>query len=210
MHTSDKIVAGVLVDQLWSLGGVESAPGGKRYAGFLVEPFFNYNFGHGWFAIKEIKEALPAMVFFAIGFNLIVLTTQLILDDYGAQLAGFLVATTTALVVGKAVLLAKLLPFFGRFDNAPLVQPIVFKTFVYWAVVFVARFLEKLIEYLFHGGRIGGIPDYVTEHFTWHRFGAIQIWIFVLFLIYVTADELNTLFGMAVSTRSSLRVARRN
>ena len=147
------------------------------------------------FIIKEIREALPAMVFFAIGFNLIVLTTQLILDDYGAQLAGFMVATTTALVVGKAVLLAKLLPFFGRFDNAPLVKPIVFKTFVYWAVVFVARFLEKLIEYLFHGGRIGGIPDYVTEHFTWHRFGAVQIWIFVLFLIYVTADELNTLFG---------------
>src|SRR5271165_2377612 len=147
------------------------------------------------FIIREIREALPAMVFFAIGFNLIVLTTQLILDDYGAQFAGFMVATATALVVGKAVLLAKLLPFFGRFDNAPLVQPIVFKTFVYWAVVFVVRFLEKLIEYLIHGGRIAGIPDYVTEHFTWHRFGAVQIWIFVLFLIYVTADELNALFG---------------
>jgi len=61
--------------------------------------------------------------------------------------------------------------------------------------VFVARFFEKLVEYLVDGGRIGGIPDYVTEHFTWHRFGAIQICIFVLFLIYVTADELITLFG---------------
>ena len=52
-----------------------------------------------------------------------------------------------------------------------------------------------MVEYLFEGGRIGNIPEYVTTHFTWHRFGAIQIWIFVLFLIYVTADELNTLFG---------------
>src|SRR5271166_1242756 len=128
------------------------------------------------FVIKEIREALPAMVFFAVGFNLIVLTTH----DYGAQLAGFMVATMTALVVGKAVLLAKLLPFFGRFDNAPLIQPIMFKTVLYWAVVFVARFLEKLVEYLLHGGRIAGIADYVTEHFTWHRFGAIHIWIFVL------------------------------
>ena len=147
------------------------------------------------FIIKEIREALPAMVFFAIGFNLIVLTTQLILDDNGAQFAGFMVATATALVVGKAVLVAKLLPFFRRFDNAPLIQPVLFKTAVYWAVVFLARFLEKLVEYLFDGGRIGGIPEYVTTHFTWHRFGAIQLWIFVLFLIYVTADELNTLFG---------------
>ena len=59
------------------------------------------------FIIKEIREALPAMVFFAIGFNLIVLTTQLILDDYGAQFAGFMVATMAALLVGKAVLVAK-------------------------------------------------------------------------------------------------------
>ena len=147
------------------------------------------------FIIKEIREALPAIVSFAVGFNLVVLTTQLILDDYAAQFAGFMVATTAARLVGKAVLVAKLLPFFRRFDNAPLVQPILFKTVVYWAVVFLAQFSEKLIEYLLDGGRIGGIPEYVTTHFTWHRFGAIQILIFVLFLVYVTADELSTLFG---------------
>src|SRR6266850_7281471 len=31
--------------------------------------------------------------------------------------------------------------------------------------------------------------------FSWHRFAAIQLWILVLFLIYVTASELNHLFG---------------
>jgi len=31
--------------------------------------------------------------------------------------------------------------------------------------------------------------------FDWHRFIAIQLWIFVLFLIYETATELNHLFG---------------
>ena len=33
------------------------------------------------FIIKEIREAVPATAFFAIGFNLIVPTTQLILED---------------------------------------------------------------------------------------------------------------------------------
>ena len=147
------------------------------------------------FLIKEIREALPAIVFFAVGFNLIVLTTQLILDDYAAQFAGFMVATMTALVVGKAVLVAKLLPIMRRFDDAPLIQPIVFQSIMYLAVVFVARFLEKLIEYLVDGGRIGDVPDYVTAHFSWHRFAAVQIWIFVLFLIFTTVAELNRLFG---------------
>ena len=49
VKTTEHVVAGLLVNQVWSLGGVSSAPGGKRYATFLAEPFFNYNFGHGWF-----------------------------------------------------------------------------------------------------------------------------------------------------------------
>lgn len=70
-----------------------------------------------------------------------------------------------------------------------------FRTLVYFAVVFVVRFLEKIVEYWFGGRTLAAIPEYMTEHFSWHRFAAIQIWIFVLFLIYVTATELNTLFG---------------
>ena len=49
VHTSEHIVAGVLANQVWSLGGVNSGPGGRRYSTFLLEPFVNYNFGHGWF-----------------------------------------------------------------------------------------------------------------------------------------------------------------
>src|SRR5260370_4378356 len=98
------------------------------------------------FIIREIREALPAIVFFAIGFNLIVLTTQLILDDYAAQLAGFMVATTAALVVREAVLVAKLLPFFSPLDNAPLIQPIPFQTVVYQVLVVRARLLDTIIR----------------------------------------------------------------
>ena len=49
VHTGDKIVAGMLANQVWSLGGVEQGPGGRRYSSMLLEPFFNYNFGQGWF-----------------------------------------------------------------------------------------------------------------------------------------------------------------
>ena len=75
--------------------------------------------------------------------------------------------------------------------TAPIIQPVLFKTTVYWAVVFVVRFLEKIGEYFFAGRTFAGIPDYVMTHFTWHRFAAIQIWIFVLFLIYTSVAELN-------------------
>jgi hypothetical protein len=75
------------------------------------------------FIVKEFMEALPAIVFFAVGFSLIELTTQLFLDIYLVRIANYMVAVAGALVVGKAVLVANALPFFRRFDEAPLPVP---------------------------------------------------------------------------------------
>jgi hypothetical protein len=93
------------------------------------------------FVIKELREVLPPTVFFAISFNLLALTTQLILADYMVHLWNFMLATTSALIVGKSVLMANAMPFLRCFDTAPMIQPVLFKTTVYWAVVFLVRFL---------------------------------------------------------------------
>jgi len=153
------------------------------------------------FLIKELKEVLPPTIFFAVGFTFIELTTQLILDDYLVRMANFMVAVGAALVVGKAVLVANLLPFLSRFDTAPLIRPILFKTVVYTLVVFLVRVLERLLEYWIGGGHLGGISDYAAAHFTWHRVLANQIWIFVLFLIYTSINELNARLGDGELTR---------
>lgn len=147
------------------------------------------------FFVKELKEVIPPTLFFLVGFNLIAITTQLILAEYLIHLTNFMLATTAALVVGKVVLVANHMKLMRRYDTAPLIQPILYKTLVYWAVVFLARFIEHLIHYAIEGGTLAGLPAYVAEHFSWHRFAAIQIWIFVLFLLYTTFTELNELFG---------------
>lgn len=77
------------------------------------------------FVIKEFKEMVPPTVFFAVGFNLILLTTKLILDDCSVQFANFMLATTAALVVGKSVLVADAMPLLRRFNTAPLIWPVV-------------------------------------------------------------------------------------
>ena len=145
----------------------------------------------------EFRNVLPPTIFFFVGFNLILFTKRLFLADYLIQFTGFAIATTAALIVGKAVLVADKLPFIRRFDHAPLIQPIVFRTVVYSAVVSVARLLEALVHYLIAGGRLGGgrFLEHQLGTFSWHQFIASQMWIFVLFLIYSTASQLNDLFG---------------
>src|SRR5262245_6538579 len=147
------------------------------------------------FVVKEFKEALPPILFFAIGFNLIELTTQLILDDYLVRFANFMVATGAALVVGKAVLVANALPLIRRFDARPMIEPILFKTAVYVAIVLIVRVLEKLIEYFVGGGTLDGLAADVAAHFSWHRFAAVQIWIAVLFFLYTAMTELGRRLG---------------
>jgi hypothetical protein len=153
------------------------------------------------FVIKELREVLPPTLFFAVGFNLIEFTTQLVLDDYLVRFANFMVATATALVVGKAVLVANLLPFLRRFDTAPLIRPILFKTMVYTLVVLVVRLLERIVEYAIGGGTIDTLEEYISTHFTWHRFAAVQLWIFVLFLIYTSFWQIADRLGHGELTK---------
>jgi len=101
----------------------------------------------GAFFLHEFREMLPPTIFFFVGFNLIVLTTNLILDDYSVAFASFMLAAAAALVVGKSVLVANAMAVLRRYDRAPLIQPILFKTVFYWAIVFIARLLEHFIRF---------------------------------------------------------------
>jgi hypothetical protein len=150
----------------------------------------------GAFLLREFLEILPPTIFFIIGFNLILLTTNLILVDYGEQFSTYLLATAGALVVGKAVLVANAMRTIRHYDRAPLIRPILFKTIFYWAIVLIARLLEHWIKYLLAEHHpLGTFLPHLVATFSLDRFIAVQLWIFVLFLIYVTANEFNHLFG---------------
>jgi hypothetical protein len=170
----------------------------------------------GWF-LHEVREALPPTIFFIVGFNLVVLTTNLILAEYSVAFANFMLATVAALVVGKAVLVANGMPYLRRYDRAPLIQPILYKTAFYWVIVFVARLLEHFVRFcLVERNPVGDFLPHMIATFSWDRFAAIQIWTLVLFLIYVTGSELNHLFGdgelrriLFTHRRSELQLNRR-
>ena len=72
--------------------------------------------------LGQVKHALPPTIFFFIGFNLILWTKRLILQEHGIEFSGFFTALVAALLIGKAVLVTDNLPFMRHFDGAPLIQ----------------------------------------------------------------------------------------
>lgn len=164
----------------------------------------------GAFLLHEARHAVPPTVFFAVGFCFVLATQKLILREDLLAAVSYLAAVFAALVVGKAVLVADNMPFLRRFDNAPLIQPILFKTFVYWAFVFIARLLEGWVHYILKDHRALGFISESLEELNTHRFLFIQAWILVLFLIYTSVSELNRLLGEGQLTRMLFRYAPTN
>jgi hypothetical protein len=98
--------------------------------------------------LAQVKHALPPTIFVFVGFNLILLTKRLILEEHDIKFSGFFTATLAALLVGKAVLVTDNLPLMRRFDGAPMIQPILFKSAIYWLCVLFVRFAEGLAHFL--------------------------------------------------------------
>jgi len=151
---------------------------------------------------REVRQALPPTVFFFIGFNFIVLTTNLLVARYAEAVSSSMLVTVAALVVGKAVIAADTMPFIKLFDRAPLIQPILFKTAIYWVATVITRLIERFVRFsVIEGNWPGDFANHLVTDFSWQRFTAISLWILVLFLIYVTASEFSHLFGPAEMRR---------
>lgn len=155
--------------------------------------------------LAQVKHVLPPTIFFFFGFNLILFTRWMTLQEHGIPFTNFFAATLAALLVGKAVLVVDNLPMMHRFDGAPLIQPILFKSAIYWVFVFVLRIAEGFFHFVREGGAPGDFASFLVAQFSWPRFLSIQVWLMVLFLVYVTAHELDTLFGDGELARLFLR-----
>ena len=127
--------------------------------------------------LHELRAVLPPTIFFFLCFNLILFTKRLILADHLIQFAGFFIATMSALVVGKVVLVADKIPFLRRCDHLPLAAPILFKTVIYTLLVFVARLLEAFVHYVAEGGVVGrgGFIEHQIAHAMQHQRAAAQV-----------------------------------
>ena len=165
---------------------------GTRGGGFDVAA------ARGAWILRELRGALPPTIFFFIGFDFIVLTTNLSVADYAVVVRDCMLATVAALMVGKAVITADAMAFLKIFFRAPLIQPILFKTAIYWVSTFITRLVERFLHFsVVDGNRPADFGTYLISGFSWQRFSAISLSILMLFLIYVTASELSQLLGPA-------------
>jgi hypothetical protein len=149
----------------------------------------------GGFLLHEMRHLLPPMLYFFCAFNLIAFTTNLLTRGYWFALTNFAAVTVLALIVGKAVLVVDKFRAIDRFRGVPLIRPILYKTVIYGLVATLFRVAEQFIHFSLDSKGYSIALQEAVDAFTWHRFAAVQIWLFTCFLIYVTATELSAALG---------------
>lgn len=144
---------------------------------------------------EEIKELLPPTIFFFLALHLIAIIRFLLLEGTGITLGTSASVTVAALILGKAVLIADLLPFINRYPQKPLVYNIAWKTSIYVLVALLVHYLERLVEVWREAGGLVAANQKLLAEIVWPHFWAIQIVLFVLIAMYCMMHELVRVVG---------------
>ena len=100
-----------------------------------------------------------------------------------------------ALILGKSVLIADMLPIINRYPDKPLAYNVAWKTAIYVLVALVIHYLERLVDFWKEaGGFVAGNEKLLAE-MVWPHFWAIQILLAVLIFEYCVMHELARVFG---------------
>ena len=144
---------------------------------------------------EEFFKILPPTIYFFVALHLVMFIRVLMLEGTGLSPYSSASIAVTALVLGKAVLIADMLPLINRFPNKPLIYNIAWKTVIYLLISAVIHYLERLIDFWRQtGGFVAGNQKLLAE-IIWPHFWAIQIILFVLIAAYCMVHELVRVIG---------------
>jgi hypothetical protein len=151
---------------------------------------------------EEFLAILPPTIFFFIALHIVAFIR--VLMTKGSHFEPF--STTSiaigALILGKAVLIADMLPAINRYPNKPLAYNIAWKTAIYWVLATGIHYVERLIDFSRQAGGLAEGNAKLLAEIVWPHFWAVQIILLVLILVYCTAHEL----GRAVGRQKLLRL----
>jgi len=144
---------------------------------------------------EEFFKILPPTIFFFVALHIVMFIRVLMLEGTGVAPSSSVSIAVAALILGKAVLIADMLPFINRFPNKPLIYNVAWKTVIYWLISAVIHYLERLIDFWRQaGGLVAGNQKLLAE-IIWPHFWAIQILLFVLIAMYCMMHELVRVMG---------------
>ena len=144
---------------------------------------------------EEFFSLLPPTIFFFVALHIVAFVRVLMLKGTGISPLGSVSVAVAALILGKAVLLADMLPVINRFPDKPLIYNVTWKTLIYLVVSALIHYLERVVEFWRQAGSLVAGNEKLLSEMVWPHFWAIQIILLVLIVMYCTMHELVRVIG---------------
>jgi len=144
---------------------------------------------------EEFFKLLPPTIFFFVALHIVAFVHVLMLERTGISPSSSVSIAIAALLLGKAVLIADMLPIINRFPNKPLIYNVAWKTVIYWLISVAIHYVERLIEFWRQTGSFAAGNEKLLSEIIWPHFWAIQIILFVLIAMYCMMHELVRVMG---------------
>ncbi len=143
----------------------------------------------------EFLDMLPPTIFFFVILHIVAIIRTLTTWGTGISLPTSISVTIAALVLGKSVLIANMLPFINRFPEKPLIWNAGWKTLIYSLVALLVHYLEHLYDYWKETPGLAAANHRLLAELNWPHFIAIQILLVTLILNYCVLAELARVIG---------------
>src|SRR5215467_1420455 len=144
---------------------------------------------------EEFFAVLPPTIFFFVALHLVTFIRVLIAKGSNFEPLSTMSIAIAALILGKAVLIADLLPPINRYPHKPLAYNIAWKTAIYWLMATLIHYVERLIDFSRQAGGIFAGNEKLLAEIVWPHFWAVQIILLILILVYCTGRELVRVIG---------------
>jgi len=130
-----------------------------------------------------------------VALHIVAFVRVLMLKGTGISPLSSMSVAVAALILGKAVLIADLLPMINRFPDKPLIYNVTWKTLIYLLVATLIHYLERLVDFWRQAGSLVAGNEKLLSEMVWPHFWAIQIILLVLIVMYCTMHELVRVIG---------------
>ncbi len=144
---------------------------------------------------EEFFKLLPPTIFFFVALHIVAFVRVLMLKGTRVSPSSSISIAVAALILGKAVLIADMLPMINRFPNKPLIYNVAWKTLIYWLMATLIHYLERLVDFWRQTGSLVAGNEKLLAEIVWPHFWAIQIILFVLIVMYCIMHELVRVIG---------------
>src|SRR5215470_491005 len=119
---------------------------------------------------EEFFAVLPPTIFFFVALHIVTFIRVLMARGSHFEPFSTMSIAIAALILGKAVLIADLLPAINRYPDKPLAFNVAWKTLIYWLMATLIHYVERLIDFSRHAGSLAAGNAKLFAEIVWPHF----------------------------------------